>query len=377
MEKADVLIAGAGVIGWSIAAHLLRMESRLSVIVADKASVSGAGATGRAAGGVRAQFGTPINIAFSLFSIREFERVAEAVQFRQHGYLFVTATEAGLRAMETLVPLQQSLGVPARRLTPAEVHSLIPPLNTSDVVAAAFSPTDGYLDPHSVCSLFEKEARGAGARFLPNTEILACDEGKVITSAGEFACRTAVLATGHWSGDLAQRLGLDLPIHPERHQLAITDEVSDLPERLPMVVDMDTTFHFRPEGRGLLVGYTDHLPQLPVTLDQPPPFDTMFLEELAEVALHRLPLLGNVGFDTRRSWAGWYAETPDKHAIVGRMGQWVVATGFGGHGVMHSPAAGQAIAELILHGECNTFDLCPLRPSRFTEGDLTVESVVI
>jgi len=377
MEKADVLVAGAGVIGWSVAAHLLRISPGLSVVVADKAAVSGSGATGRAAGGVRAQFGTPINIAFSLFSIREFERFAEEVAFRQHGYLFVTATEAGLHAMDTLAPMQQSLGVPVRRLTPAEVRDLAPMLNTADIVGATFSATDGYLDPHLVCSLYEREARAAGARFLPSAEVLAFDGETVSTSAGDVACRAAVLATGHWSGELALRLGLDVPVHPERHQLALTGEVEGLPARLPMVVDINTTFHFRPEGRGLLVGYTDHLAQPTVTFDQPPPFDARFLEELADIALHRLPLLAEVGFDTRRSWAGWYAETPDRHAIVGKVGNWVVATGFGGHGVMHSPAAGQAAAELALRGECETFDLHPLRPSRFAEGELTVESVVI
>lgn len=377
MEKADVLIAGAGVIGWSVAAHLLRLAPRLSVVVADKAAVSGSGTTGRAAGGVRAQFGTPINIAFSLLSIREFERFAEEVAFRQHGYLFVTATEAGLHAMDTLTPMQQSLGVPVRRLTPAEVRDLAPMLNTADVVAATFCPTDGYLDPHLVCSMYEKEAREAGARFLPNAEVLRFDGDVAQTTAGDVGCSTAVLATGHWSGELASRLGLEIPVKPERHQLALTGEVSGLSAHLPMVVDMDTTFHFRPEGRGLLAGYTDHLPQPTAPLDQPPPFDARFLEELAEVALHRLPLLAEVGFDTRRSWAGWYAETPDKHAIIGELGHWIVATGFGGHGVMHSPAAGQAVAELILHGECKTFDLHPLRPSRFPEGDLVVEAVVI
>ncbi|MER3414289.1 MAG: FAD-binding oxidoreductase [Armatimonadota bacterium] len=377
MEKADVFIAGAGVIGWSIAAHLLRLAPRLSVVVADKASVSGSGATGRAAGGVRAQFGTPINIAFSLFSIREFERVMEEVAFRQHGYLFVTSKEEGMRAMDALTPMQQSLGVPVRRLTPAEVHDLVPILNTADVVGATFSATDGYLDPHLVCSLFEKEARTAGARFLPSTEVLAFDGHIVSTSAGDIACRTAVLATGHWSARLATRLGLDIAVRPGRHQLALTGDAKGLPKHLPMVVDMDTTFHFRPEGRGLLVGYTDHLPQPVVTLDQPPPFDARFFEELADAALHRLPMLAEVGFDTRRSWAGWYAETPDRHAIVGKTGHWIVAAGFGGHGIMHSPAAGQAVAELVLRGECKSFDLHALRPSRFAEGELTVELVVI
>ncbi len=377
MEKADVLIVGAGVIGWSVAAHVLRASPKLRVLVADQAGASASGSTGRAAGGVRAQFATPINIQFSLFSIAEFERMAEDVGFRQHGYLFVTSTEAGAQAIETLVPLQQSLGVPVRRISPAEVLERAPLLHSADVAAATFSPTDGYLDPHLVCSAYEREAKASGARFLPRATFQAYDGKIATTSAGEIECDTVVLATGHWSGALLKSLGLHLPIEPERHQLALTGPVPELPPRLPMVVDLDTTFHFRPEGKRLLIGYSDRLPQPPKTLDQQPPFDPRFLEELAEIALHRLPILEEVGFDLKRSWAGWYAETPDRHAVVGRLGSFVLATGFGGHGIMHSPAAGQAVAELVLEGECKTFDLRPLRPSRFEEGDWTTELVVI
>lgn len=377
MERADIVIVGAGAIGWSVAAHLLREAPRLAAVVVDQAGASATGSTGRAAGGVRAQFGTPIHIQFSLFSIAEFERMAEEVAFRQNGYLFVTASERGLQAIEALLPLQQSLGVPVRRLTPAEVLDRAPILHGGDIVAGTFSPTDGYLDPHLVCSAFEREAKSRGVRFLPRAKFLGFDGTMATTTAGDIRCETVVLATGHWSGALLDQLGYSIPVEPERHQLALTGPIPSLPKELPMVVDMDTTFHFRPEGEGLLVGYTDSLPPPAKTLDEQPPFDARFLEELADAALSRLPLLEQVGFDTKRSWAGWYAETPDRHAIVGRLGPYIVATGFGGHGIMHSPAAGKAVAELALRGECQTFDLRPLRPSRFEEGELTTEMVVI
>jgi sarcosine oxidase subunit beta len=157
--------------------------------------------------------------------------------------------------------------------------------------------------------------------------------------------------------------------------LAMTGLVSDLPDALPMVVDLDTSFHFRREGSGLLVGFNWPHPT-PGSPDDPPMFDFDFLAAIADPAVHRLPLLELIGFDSKRSWAGYYAETPDKHAIIGEVDGLFIATGFGGHGIMHSPAAGKAIAQLVLAGK-SEIDVFSLRPSRFAEGDLIVESMVI
>jgi sarcosine oxidase subunit beta len=142
-----------------------------------------------------------------------------------------------------------------------------------------------------------------------------------------------------------------------------------------MVVDVATSFHFRPEGEGILIGYNWDC-ETSQNPDAAPVFDFKFLEALAEVGLCRLPLLSKVGFDTKKSWAGYYAETPDHHAIIGEMYGIFIAAGFGGHGIMHSPAAGDAIANIVL-GKKPRVDVAPLRPSRFAEGDKVVEDFVI
>ena len=110
--------------------------------------------------------------------------------------------------------------------------------------------------------------------------------------------------------------------------------------------------------------------------DAPAIFEFGFLQAIAERGMHRLPLLGEVGFDTKRCWAGYYAETPDHHAIIGEANGVFVCTGFGGHGIMHSPAAGEAIAQMIEVGRSDV-DVTALRPGRFAEGDLIVEEMVI
>jgi sarcosine oxidase subunit beta len=92
------------------------------------------------------------------------------------------------------------------------------------------------------------------------------------------------------------------------------------------------------------------------------------------------PTISTIPIDRRKCWAGLYPETPDHHAIVGatpRIGDFIPCVGFGGHGLMHSPAAGKAVSELLDQGECRSFDLHALRPGRFAEGDLTVEPAVL
>jgi sarcosine oxidase, subunit beta len=108
--------------------------------------------------------------------------------------------------------------------------------------------------------------------------------------------------------------------------------------------------------------------------------DPAFLPALATRLPNRFPFLLELPIDPGRCWAGLYPETPDHHAVVGedpRVPGLFHCVGFGGHGLMHAPAAGRAIAELITGGRCDTFDLRALRPSRFDEGDLIDESAVL
>lgn len=380
---ADVVVLGGGVIGWSCAYHILKASPATTVAVVDRAPSAGTGSTGRAAGGVRAQFGTEINISLSLFSIKEFERfhaeIGVDIGFRQNGYLFVTSTDAGANHLNEVLVTQLEHGVPVRRLNKKEIQQLAPCVSTDDLKAGSYSPTDGYLDPHSVCVGYEKAAIGLGAVPVYSASPVEVTPFEVViqrcSSTEWIGAGKVVVACGHHTSGLLAR---PLPIRPEVHQLALTEPVPGLPNDLPMVVDLDTTFHFRREGEGLLIGFNDEATSGRADdPDSTPFFDYGFLERMAEAGLRRLPLLATALFDTRKCWAGFYAETPDRHAIIGEWDDLFVAAGFGGHGVMHAPAAGQAVAELVLRGFCSSFDLHPLRPSRFEQGDLNVEPMVI
>lgn len=385
LDGPSVVIVGGGVIGWSCAYHILKLSPRSLVAVVEELPSSGMRSTGRAAGGVRAQFGTPVNIELSQFSKRAFERfeveLGVDISFRQRGYLFVTATEAGRKYLESVVPLQASMRVGSQIVTPKEISAIASYLNCDDLVCGSWCPDDGYLDPFSVCAGFEKASRRMGAVPLFNTTVSRVGRGvvgfedSVAADEQEVTADHVVVASGHLTSRL---LGDVLPIVPVAHQLALSEGTTELPKELPMVVDLDTSFHFRSEGEGLLIGFDDKLK--PVRVEQAlenPSFDDSFLSSFADFGLHRLTALEKIEFNPRKCWAGYYAETPDHHSIIGNHNGMIVAAGFGGHGIMHSPAAGQAVAEFVLGGRCVSFDLHPLRPSRFSEGDLTREPMVI
>jgi sarcosine oxidase subunit beta len=170
--------------------------------------------------------------------------------------------------------------------------------------------------------------------------------------------------------------GAELPVEPLRRQLVPTEPFDQLPKRFPMVIDMSTGFHFRREGKGILLAWND--PE--ETPGFKTEFDTSFVEKILTHAASRVPVLAEAEVNPRRAWAGLYEMTPDHHAIIGPSpnieGLYFV-NGFSGHGVMHSPASGRITADLILKGESDLIDAAQLSVERFREGKLLEETAVL
>ncbi len=172
-------------------------------------------------------------------------------------------------------------------------------------------------------------------------------------------------------------LPVDVPVESVRRNLSFALDPADSGGLIPMCVDLDTGVLVRREVTGgYVIAYSD--PNDPPSDETT--VDPKFLPDLAERIPNRFPFLAEVPIDPDRCWAGLYPETPDHHAIVGETSEvprFLECVGFGGHGIMHAPAAGKAIAELVALGRCESFDLHPLRPSRFAEGDLVLETAVL
>jgi sarcosine oxidase, subunit beta len=389
-ENVDVAVVGAGVIGLSVARELRRAGVE-RVAVLEREPAVGQGSSSRANGGVRAQFTTRVNVELSAFSIAELERLDRdtgLLGFRQTGYLLMTGTEAGERSLRAAFELQRSLGVAVQWLAPREVLGRVPFVRPDGLRAGTFHGRDGFLDPHGVVTALRQDAERLGARIATGAEVVAIrrapgDGFEVAAGERTLRARWVVNAAGPDAGRVAALLGVDLPVTPVRRNLAFVADRAG-PGRpghprglIPMCVDLDTGVLVRREvSGGFVVAWSDP--------DDPPSWETTldprFLEGLGRRVGHRFPLLEDAPVDPRQCWAGLYPETPDHHAIIGDTPEapgFVQCAGFGGHGVMHAPAAGRAVAELVAHGRCASFELHPLRPSRFAEGDLVVETAVL
>jgi sarcosine oxidase subunit beta len=380
MPPTEVAIVGGGVIGLSCAAELARAGAAVTVLEARE--TVGSGSSSRANGGVRAQFTTPVNVAFSRFSIEAFEALApgdDRLDFHQTGYLLIAGTERGEVGLREAIAVQHRLGVPTQWLEPDDVVARAPFVRPDGIRGAAFHHRDGFLDPAGVVAVLAEDARRIGATIRTGAVVRAIQPGFLVTLDDEVVRADVVVnAAGPDASAVAAMAGAGVPVEPVRRNLAhVMHRAGGAGGLTPMTVDVDTGVLIRREPvGGWVVAYSD--PQ-----DRPGPdasVDPAFLPALASRLPNRFPFLLELPIDPSRCWAGLYPETPDHHAIVGedpRVPGLFQCVGFGGHGVMHAPAAGRAIAELVTAGRSDTFDLHPLRPSRFEEGDLLVETAVL
>jgi sarcosine oxidase subunit beta len=374
---------GAGVIGLAVALQL-RRAGVADVVVIDGKSAPGLGSTGRANGGVRAQFATPVNIMFSQYTIAGLidldEITGGQVGYRPVGYLFMAGTDLSAQALESARAMQRALGVPTQWLSLEQVAELAPFIRLDGVRAATFCASDGIIDPHGVVGALCGEGRRLGVTYLFDTDVIGLEHdgarALIHCSGVDIETDHVVNAAGAHSSRLAAMAGIELPVVPYRRNLACTDRVPAIPPSIPMCVDVDTGVLIRREGDGVLIGYSDRA--------SPPSFDTgfepEFLDAVASRVGNRFPFLEQAAINPRKCWAGLYPETPDHIAVIDapRQAPWFIqCAGFGGHGIMHSLAAGQAVAELIRDQRCSTFDLSPLRLDRFSDLTLPVETAIL
>jgi sarcosine oxidase subunit beta len=347
--SANVVIIGGGVMGLSTAYHLARAGVR-DVIVLDKASF-GSGSTCRAAGGVRAQFSDPVNIALGARSLETFadfpNRFGQEIDFRRVGYLFLLDDPADVTAFEQNVALQNELGVPSRMISPAEAKRLSPLISTEGLLAAVYSPTDGHCTPESVVLGYAAAARRYGATLVPRCAVTGIEINddrsfSVRSEHGHLRAGAVVCAAGAWSAEVGAWVGVDLPVTPLRRQILTTEPMPGLDPHTPFTIDFGSTFYFHGEGRGLLLGMSDPDETAGFKHDR----DDAWLPRLGAAIEHRAPALSDVGIAS--GWAGLYENTPDHNALIGRSGDFLYATGFSGHGFLMGPAVGEVMRDLYL-----------------------------
>jgi sarcosine oxidase, subunit beta len=345
---ARIVVAGAGVIGASIAYHLA-LRGASGVVLADRAEVA-SGATGKAMGGVRQQFSTEADVRLARESIGFFVELGSPF-FEQVGYVFLATTAEGLAELEARAELQRGLGVPVESVDASRISGL----NTEDVLGAVACWEDGVAEPADVTRELVKRAEGLGVLVRERTD------------ARELERDVLVVAAGARSPELCP----DLPIQPLCRQLVDIGPVASMPPDLPMVLESESGFHFRRRGDTLRLAMSELSPRWTDREE----VDEALVEDWRGRLARRYPQAA--GAPVARAWAGLYDMTPDAHPIIGWVGADVYsACGFSGHGFMQSPAVGKAVAEELLDGR-SSIDLSPYRIERFADGAVFPEDLVL
>lgn len=382
MRKADIVIIGGGIIGCATAYFLSREGRGGNIVVLEADTSYGRATTPQAAGGVRRLFSRPENIRMSCDSLAFYADCAEHlsvdkepvdIQFRRQGYLF-TVTADGAETLSRNAKLQEDEGVTIEVMDTAELKTRFPSIGCDDVALACHSPEDGWIDPYAALRAFRHKAQSRGVRFMEGRVVGLTGDGRRLKHAElengeEILSDYFINAAGPWASEIAGLIGASLPIVPmcRVQHFWLCDQPI---EPLPLVKD-ETGMFFRPEGKGFAGGCPSRDVEPGWIWDVDRGFFADYFEETVwPLIATRLPKFERIKLQS--TWGGHYAQnTLDGNMIIGPFSSdydnIVTASGFSGHGVMHAPAVGRALAELILDGSYQSIDLTRLGYDRVRE----------
>jgi FAD-dependent oxidoreductase domain-containing protein 1 len=386
--QSDVVIIGGGAIG-AAAAYFLRIHPRAgSVTVIERDPSYQWASTPRASGGVRRLFARPENIALSNYGIPFFERFESemavggepvAINFKKGGYLFIVPPNE-IDVLQRNFETQRAHGVRVVWLDKKGLKETFPSMVVDDLGAGVHSPDDGWLDPHGVLQGFRKKAQALGAQFISDEVIGMETAGRVVRavrlkSGREVRAGAVINAAGAWAAEICAMVGWQVPIEPMRRYEHYFETEEPI-EPLPYIKDVNR-LAFRPEGKG----YSGGVP----TLDEPRGFnfevDHGYFEQAVWPALAaRFPQFERT--KEKNTMPGLYDQNAfDASPIIGpwsgHLDNFYLMAGFSGHGLMHAPGCGRAMAELILDGSYQTIDLSNFGWSRVPEGHSYAETGII
>ncbi len=362
------VVVGGGIVGLFSAYHLARAGAG-PILVLDRGFLS-SGASGRNGGGVRQQWETRATVRLAREAVRDYRRFGREFGynpwFRQTGYLFLAESADELARLRRVHDLVRSEGLASEVLAADALSRYVPGIAPGSAVGGTYLRSDGVLYPFPAIWGVYEAARALGVDLAFGVEVLGIDSeaGRVTgvrSSAGPVATTSVVNAAGGWSSDVARRAGLDVPNVATRHEILATEPLKPFLD--PMVVRASDGLYFSQTVHGGLVGG--------LTLPHPAgtaaglPSSAKFLTAMARALVGLLPRLRSLR--VLRAWSGFYDDTPDGLPVIGedpRLGGFVHANGFGGHGFMLAPAATRRVARAVL-GERTDLEPELFAPDRF------------
>lgn len=385
----DVVIVGGGGIGSAIAYFLTRESGATSVRVYERDPSYARAATTLAAGGIRQMFSTPENILMSQYGFEFLTNSADDLAvdelrpdfgLQPCPYLRLL-TEVSRDLAHTQFELQRSLGAQPRWLERAELGAMFPWLTTDDVGCAILGGAgEGVFDPHSLLQALRRKAVAQGADFV-KAEVVGFERDRthaitavLLNDGTRCSCGRVVDAAGPAAGAVAALAGLELPVVAMK-ALTFAFRAEAPVTGCPIVLDHVSGLNFKPEGQLFLAGWSGG--NEPAALDDFEMDQSLFESAVWPALAHRVPAFEAVRLV--RGWTGHFELNPfDRNPILGPhpdCPNFLFAAGFSGHGAQHIPAAGRAIAELLLWGEYRTLDLTRLGYDRWSRQSPLVEQI--
>ena len=367
-ERYDVVIVGGAAVGSASAyflTHDLAFGGSVAVIERDPAYTYAA--TTLSAASIRQQFSTPENVRMSAFGVTFFRALKERfgpqadIAFRERGYLLL-ASETGEETLRQNHVVQKAEGADIALMDRAALADHFRWLKTSDLALGAFGRSgEGWFDAHSLLTLLRKAARQKGASYIHGEVTgIARDGARVsgvtLADGRRIACGVLVNAAGPQAGDVAALAGIALPVEPRKRCVFVVACRTALPG-MPLMVD-PTGVWIRPEGEVYICGVSPPEETDPRASNFEVDY-SLFDDVVWPMLAHRVPAME--ALKLQRAWAGHYDyNTLDQNAVIGahpEIVNFIFANGFSGHGLQQSPAAGRAVAELIVHGKFVALDL--------------------
>jgi len=373
-STADVVVVGGGTVGAWTAVQLAERGAGRVVLV--EAKTLGAGASGRAAGMVRAQGGTPTAITLGMRTQEFYRSTADRFPldcgFVEQGYLMPCFTEAEVDQAHERIALQRRLGLAVEWWSASELDARDTGLAPGVTLGGSYAPGDGYIEASRNVLAYTAALTALGVDVRERTAFTGLHlSGRrvcgVQTSAGRIDTDQVVLTGGPTLAEVGVAAGGRIPAGGTRHQVVVTERVPSVDvDALPMVFDIASGIYWRPGGLGGLLWGMSNPDERP---GQPPSFDVDYYRQARERIEFLYPALRGLGL--RRTWAATIDYTSDHLPILGPLidddgpvaGTLVASPA--GHGMMWGPAVSEAAADLVLKDECGWLDVDELGLDRF------------
>lgn len=374
-RAADVVVIGGGINGCSTAYALAKRGVR-NVVLLEKGHIA-SGPTGRSSGIVRQHYTHQTLAAMARDSVEIWAHFADEVGgdagFVNCGVVFMGG-ERDAEAIRNTVAMQRRIGIDARLLDPGDLAAIEPELRPAGIECGAFEPRGGYADPALATNSYAEAARREGVTILQKTMVTAVSThaGRIVgvtTTAGDISAPVVINVAGPWGAAIAAMAGVHIPISVSRHPVVILLRPQRWHSPTPAWVNLADGWYFKPERHAaLMVGSVRDTDDEVDIENHATVTSYREVEECSAAAMRQFPIMADG--EAQGGWAGLYDVTPDWQPVIDRMPDvegFFSAVGFSGHGFKIAPAVGRAMAELVLDGDCGSYDLSLFRHSRFAE----------